>query len=90
MIASTEVAILSRIIDPDKPEIPGELAKMILRWKFSGEDLERMHSLLDKAKAGKLTTQERSTAANYERVGYFLSMLKSKARISLKSHKSRR
>ena len=44
-----------------------------------------MHELLEKAKAGTLTRAERIQAENYERVGHFLSILKSKARISLKA-----
>ena len=42
-----------------------------------------MRELLEKAKARRLTPRERAEAENYERVGHFLSILKSKAHTSL-------
>ena len=84
MSAGSELAILGRVIEPDGPELPDPLARMILRWKFSEADRQRMHELLEKAKARKLTPREKAEAGNYERVGHLVSILKSKARISLK------
>ncbi|MBI1902138.1 MAG: hypothetical protein HYS13_13640 [Planctomycetia bacterium] len=84
MNADNEVAILSRVIQPQKPELAPQLARLILRWEFSDEDMQRMHDLLERAKAGRLTRAQRAEAENYERVGHFLSLLKSKARASLK------
>ena len=89
MAVGSEAAILSRIIEPDKPELPAAVARLILRWHFSTGDRERMHELLDKAKAGKLTRPEKSEAEQYERVGHMLSILKSKARMSLKARNGR-
>ena len=43
-----------------------------------------MQLLSEKAEAGTLTRSERAQAENYERIGHFLSTLKSKARSSLK------
>ncbi|MFL5241335.1 MAG: hypothetical protein ACJ8FY_04450 [Gemmataceae bacterium] len=85
MTAVSEAAILSRVIEPDRSELPGPVAEVILRWKFSEEDRRRMHDLLEKAKAGKLTRREKDEAEKYERVGHFLSIFQSKARISLKT-----
>jgi hypothetical protein len=85
MTAVSEAAILSRVIEPDRSELPGQVAQMVLRWKFPEEDRRRMHELLEKAKAGKLTRREKDEAEKYERVGHLLSIIKSKARISLKS-----
>ena len=51
----------------------------------STADRARMHELLEKAKAGKLTRPEKSEAENYERVGHLLSILKLKACASLKA-----
>jgi hypothetical protein len=85
MTGASEVAILSRIIEPDKPELSAQVARIILRWRFSDADRRRMHDLLDKAKAGKLTKSEKLQAESYERVGHILSILKSKARRSLKA-----
>jgi hypothetical protein len=85
MLPGSEAAILSRIIEPDKPELPVQVARLFLRWKFSEADRQRMTDLVQKAKAGKLTRAEKAAAENYERVGHLLSILKSKARLSLKS-----
>jgi hypothetical protein len=84
MIATSEAAIFSRIIDADKPALPPSVARMILKWEFSGEDWSRMKLLIEKAEVGTLTRAERAQAENYERIGHFLSTLKSKARSSLK------
>ena len=85
MTAISEAAILSRVIEPDRSELPGPVAEVILRWKFPEEDRRRMHELLEKAKAGKLTRREIDEAEKYERVGHFLSIFKPKARTSLKA-----
>ncbi len=85
MSARSEAAIISRIIETDKPKLPAHVARVILRWQFSTEDRERMHELREKAKAGRLTRLEKSEADNYERVGHLLSILKLKARASLKA-----
>lgn len=86
MTECSEADILSRIIEPDKPELPAGVARVILKWKFSEADHERMHDLLERAKAGKLTRREKAEAENYERVGHLVSILKSKARMSLKRY----
>ena len=43
-----------------------------------------MHELAEKARAGALTLEEHIEMDNYERVGHVLSLMKSKARKSLK------
>jgi hypothetical protein len=59
---------------------------MILQWEFAETDRQRMHQLLDKAKAGKLSRIDKAEAERYERIGHLLSIVKSKARASLKAH----
>ncbi len=88
MSAVSEAEILSRIIEPDKPALSLELARMVLQWDFPGEDRRRMHELLEKAKAGNLSAEEKAQAENYERVGHLISMLKAKARASLRAQSS--
>ena len=86
MVARSDAAIMSRIIEPDKPELPAKVARMVLQWRFSEEDRSRMRELIEKAKTGKLTRAEKTEAESYERVGHLLSILKSKARKSLLGH----
>lgn len=75
----TEVTIWLRILLPDG-DLPQETARAILDITFPENDKERMHALLEKAKAGTLTSDEQADAESYERVGALLSTLKSKAR----------
>lgn len=82
--ARTEAEILSRIIAPGKPELPVHTAEMILALDFPSEDRERMNHLAKRAQEGSLTPEERLEIDAYERVGHFLSLFQSKARISLK------
>jgi len=83
MAPASEAAMLSRVIEHDEARLPAGLARLILRWEFPDADRRRMRELLEKAKARRLTPRERAEAENYERVGHFLSILKSKARTSL-------
>jgi hypothetical protein len=60
-------------------------ARAILDLSFSQADKDRMHQLLTKAKTGELTADATVEIDNYERVGHMLSLMKSKARLSLKA-----
>jgi hypothetical protein len=82
--ANTEAEILSRVIAPSTPNLPIQIAEMILFFAFPNEDQERLNQLAQKAREGVLTGEEQAEIDAYERVGYFLSLLQSKARISLK------
>jgi hypothetical protein len=82
-IDATDVAILGRVLQPDKPTLSPEAARSILALEFGQADRERMHQLALKAQEGRLTTQEEVELENYRRVGNLLSLMKSKARKSL-------
>ncbi len=43
-----------------------------------------MHALAEKARQGTLTPEEQQEVDNYERVGHYLAILQSKARIALR------
>jgi hypothetical protein len=83
-VPPSEVDILSRLIAPEKPGLPEKLAAQILSLDFGGDDRARMDELAAKARDGTLTPEERVEMENYMRVGHFLSLLKSKARVTLK------
>jgi hypothetical protein len=83
-IDATDVAILGRVLQPDKPTLSPDAARSILALEFGQPDRERMHQLALKAQEGRLTAQEEVELENYRRVGNLLSMMKSKARKSLK------
>jgi hypothetical protein len=83
MTLNSEAEILSRVIAPGDPTLPPDTAKIILTFDFGQEDRERMNQLAEKAREGTLTVEEQSEIDCYERVGHFLSLLRSKARLSL-------
>ena len=84
---SNEVEILSRVIAPEEPMLPLDAAQMFLTFDFRKEDRERMSELAEKAREGVLTAEEQTEIDCYERVGHFLSLLRSKARLSLQQAK---
>jgi len=80
----SEADILFRIIDPGRATLPSQTAEMILALDFPVEDRVRMDELAEKARSGTLAAKDQVELDAYERVGHFLSLLKSKARMSLK------
>lgn len=82
-LSNTEADILARAIAPGQPTLPSDTAQVILAFDFAQEDRERMNGLAEKARAGTLSPEEQAEIDCYERVGHFLSLLRSKARVSL-------
>jgi hypothetical protein len=81
---TSELAIFGRVLEPEEATLDVAAAKAILNLDFKQADKDRMHELLGKAKKGTLTADEQVEIDNYERVGHMLSLMKSKARRSLK------
>ena len=88
MNATTETAILSRVFEPLSPDFSTEFARTIMALDFSAEDRAEMARLSERARQGTLTPEEKEEIDRYERVGHFLSLMKSKARRALKSSSS--
>lgn len=84
-LAGNDAAIFGRLIEAEDPEWIPEVARFFLDLHFRPADRERMHDLSQKAQQGRLTQDERFEVESYERVGHFLSILKSRARKSLRS-----
>ncbi len=80
----SEAAIFERIVMPDEPGMSNEAAKSILAMGFSSGDRDRMQILAERAREGSLTPDEREEIDSYERVGHYLGILHSKARIAIK------
>ncbi len=83
-IASSEAAIVGRLIRPDHGHFSPEVARELLSIRFGDEDQARLRELSLKAQQGTLTPEEQAAMENYRRVGYWLGILWSKARLSLK------
>jgi hypothetical protein len=83
--AQQEVAIFSRLFQPENADLSAEAARSLLAVEFAPVDLDRMHDLASRAQAGVLTEDEQQEASSYAFVGNVLGILKSKARRSLKA-----
>jgi len=81
---STDAAIIGRLTKSDQSPFSPEAAREILSIQLSSEDQTRMLELSRKAQDGTLTSSEQSEVESYRRVGYWLGILWSKARLSLK------
>src|SRR5438034_345039 len=57
---TSEVAILGRAFEPDKPSLSRAAARSILALAFSEADRVRMRDLAEKAREGTLTAAERA------------------------------
>lgn len=82
--SKTASAIWSRIVKPDRATFTPELARAILKLDFDPEDHRRVEELSVKAQKGTLTPVERAELEEYVRVNNQLTILQSKARLSLK------
>ncbi len=85
LVSTAESEILSRIISPDDPSLERPAAEAVLAMGFKAADKRRMSELAEKARLGKLTDEEQSEVDSYERIGHFVSLLKSKARQSIQA-----
>jgi len=80
----SDLAILSRLIRPDRHGFSASAARAMLEIDFEASDRERMNELAEKAQSGTLAPQEKAAIDNYERVGHFLDLIHAKARLSLR------
>ncbi len=81
----TEAAILLRVIEPERGNWSRAAAEAILKFRFPSTDIERMNRLAAKASAGDVSPDEQAELESYMRVGRWLDLLQSKARLSLKT-----
>src|SRR5262249_10522468 len=78
-----ELAILKRAIRPSTPSFPPEIAEAILEIELDSKDKARLHQLALQGQKGLLTGEESQELETYRRIGYFLDLLRSKARRSI-------
>jgi lipid A disaccharide synthetase len=82
-LSTFETAILTRVVLPDAATLTPIIAESVLSMEFTDADRCRMNELSSKVQEGTLSSDEQTELDSYERVGHFLSLLKSKARRSL-------
>ena len=83
-MVNTEVAILNRLFQADRGQLPTTAAKALLKINFTDSDRQKMRELSLKAREGSLTPQEQIEIDSYEVVGHLLGLLHSKAQRSMK------
>ena len=81
---TSDTAILSRVIRPDRGDWSKEAAESILCFDFPSMDIDQMNVLAAKARDGSLSSEELAELENYRRAGRLLELLQSKARLSLR------
>jgi hypothetical protein len=83
----TESDLLADIIDPEEGDLPADVARFVLRWKFGARAARRMNTLADRNSKGTITDAERQELERYLRVGSFINLVQAKARLSLQRSK---
>ena len=82
---NSEAELLRRVVDPERAGWSPEAAQSILALSFSQKDQDRATELAEKAGTGTMTPEEKREMESYRHVGRFLELVKSRARLSLKS-----
>jgi hypothetical protein len=84
MTTKTGVDLWERLLEPENGAMTPDAARYLLTLQFPRADIDRMNELAAKARQGTLTREEDGELERYLHVGTRLSILKSKARQSLK------
>jgi hypothetical protein len=87
---ANEITILARILGDEQGRLPDNLARYIIDREFSAHDKARMHDLASRNKRDALSPAEKDELLAYGKAGDLLSILKSKARRSLRIKLKRR
>jgi hypothetical protein len=83
-VALDDAEILADVLKLGTPDFDADAARAVLRLGFSDEQKQRMLSLADKGNRGTLSQAEQLEMDRFRRVGNFLALMHSKARLSLK------
>ena len=84
MVADGSFAeVWERTIRPGEADLTRDVAEYFLKLQFTDADKARMNELAAKAREGSLTEREETELGNYMQLGWFLDLMKSKARLSL-------
>jgi hypothetical protein len=75
--------VWERTIQPGERSLTPDAARYFLTLEFTGADRARMNDLAAKARAGALSETEEAELGNFMQLGWFLDLVKSKARLSL-------
>jgi hypothetical protein len=82
---TTESDILSDVIAANRGDLNPEVAKSVLKWKFTARTVRRIDQLAERNRKGTITDAEREQLQRYLRVGSLINLIQAKARLSLQS-----
>lgn len=88
--ANQEIAILARVLGNGESSLSPTMARYLLSLGFSEKDKSRIHDLAVRNQDGALSSSESEELFAYSKTGTVLSILKSKARRTLKNRPKRR
>ena len=83
MVAFAQVGVIERMLQSGSGEMTREAASAVLQWRMAEGDQAKVSQLSAKARAGTLTPEEASELDWYLLLGDFLSVVQSKARVTL-------
>ena len=84
--SSTEAAIITRMIHPEKDDLPDDIARGLLRLSLDQSDLDRLHELVVKNQDGALAPAEKADLESYLRISFLVDLMHAKALCTLKKH----
>ncbi len=79
----TETAILARLFQAREGDLSPEAARYLLAFRFDERDIERVNVLSEMAQLGTLSATDEAELHSYIHVGNLLSIMQSRARMSL-------
>ncbi len=83
VVANSFAEVWERTIQPSQANLTPDAARYFLQLRFDAKDLGRMNELAATARTGSLTPEQEHELENYMQLGWFLDLMKSKARLSL-------
>ena len=81
---NAEAAILARLIQIGRDELPRGAAECLLSIRFGDHDIARMNDLSELARQGKMTGEEQAELDSYIHAGNLLAVIQSKGRRALR------
>jgi hypothetical protein len=88
MTVNTEHELMQRLVDPERCGWSNQAAQAVLQLHFSSEDRVRASDLADRANQGLLSEADQREMESYLRLGTFIDLMQSKARLFLREQKA--
>jgi hypothetical protein len=79
----SESDILADVLAADHGDLRPDVARAVLKWKFSAGAVRRINRLADRNRKGTISETEKEDLQSYLRVGSLVNLIQAKARLSL-------